>query len=141
MTYFPPCSSDSISSMLGIPIVAQRVKNLTVSVRMWVQSLASLSGSRIWHCCELQSRSQMRLRTTTRLPIPHFEKHISASVLNLLCYHPSHSRWKSPLDSSERIREKKDKYQLIIIMKNSRLKTEARLTVPHFEQNWCQTLF
>ena len=42
-----------------VPIVAWQVKNLTVSVRMWVQSLASNSGLRTQHCCKLQHRSQM----------------------------------------------------------------------------------
>ena len=32
-----------------------------VSMSMWVQSLASLSGLRIQHCCKLQCRSQMQL--------------------------------------------------------------------------------
>ena len=31
-----------------------------VSMRMQVQSLASLSGLRIWHCCKLQQRLQMQ---------------------------------------------------------------------------------
>ena len=31
------------------------------TVRLWVRSLASLSGLRIWHCRELWRRSQMRL--------------------------------------------------------------------------------
>ena len=31
----------------------------------------------------------------------------SASVFNLLCYHPSHSLQKSPLDSYKRVRVKK----------------------------------
>ena len=30
-------------------------------MRMWVRSLALLSGLRIQHCCELQCRSQLRL--------------------------------------------------------------------------------
>ena len=30
-------------------------------MRMWVRSLASLSGLRIWHCCELQHRLQVQL--------------------------------------------------------------------------------
>ena len=34
-----------------------------VSMRMQVGYLASLSGLRIWHCCELQRRSQMWLRS------------------------------------------------------------------------------
>ena len=31
-------------------------------MRMWVQSLASLNGLRIWHCCKRLCRLQMRLR-------------------------------------------------------------------------------
>ena len=34
-----------------------------VSVRLWVQSLASLSGLRIQHCHKLQHKSQMWLRS------------------------------------------------------------------------------
>ena len=41
--------------------MAQRVKNLTVSMRMWVQSLASISGLRMQHCCKLWCRLQMQL--------------------------------------------------------------------------------
>ena len=47
--------------LLGVPIVAQQVKNLTVSVTMWAQSLASLSELRIQHCHERQCRSQLQL--------------------------------------------------------------------------------
>ena len=47
--------------IIGVPVVAYRVKNL-IFMRMWVQSLASLNGLRIWHCCKLSHRSQMRLR-------------------------------------------------------------------------------
>ena len=34
-----------------------------VTMRSQVQSLASLSGLRIWHCCELWCRLQMQLRS------------------------------------------------------------------------------
>ena len=48
--------------MFGAPIVAQWLTNLaSVFMRTWVLSLASLTGLRIWRCCELQCRSQMRL--------------------------------------------------------------------------------
>ena len=33
------------------------------TMKLWVQSLASLNGSRICHCCELWCRSQMLLRS------------------------------------------------------------------------------
>ena len=40
-----------------LKIISRQVENLTVSMRIWVQSLASLSGLRIQHCCKLQRRS------------------------------------------------------------------------------------
>ena len=44
----------------GIPVMAQQKRVQIESMRMWVRSLASLSGLRIWHCHELWCRSQMR---------------------------------------------------------------------------------
>ena len=44
-------------------MVAQGNKTNLVSMRTWVQSLASLSGLRIWRCHELWFRPQMRLRS------------------------------------------------------------------------------
>ena len=46
--------------------MTQQVKNLEpdlVSVRIWVRSLASLRGLRIWHCHEMICRSQTWLRS------------------------------------------------------------------------------
>ena len=42
-------------------IVAPRKRTHIVSMRIWGLSLALLNGSRIWHCCEQLSRSQMWL--------------------------------------------------------------------------------
>ena len=42
--------------------MARWVKNLTVSMRMQVQSLALLSELRIWWCHKLQHKLQMGLR-------------------------------------------------------------------------------
>ena len=47
----------------GVPAVVQRRQIQLVSMRMWVQSLALLSGLRIWHCRELRCRSQTQLRS------------------------------------------------------------------------------
>ena len=47
--------------MWGFPIVAQWKRTQLASMRMWVGSLASLSGLRIQHCCELWCRAQTRL--------------------------------------------------------------------------------
>ena len=41
--------------------MAQRLMNLTKIMRMWVLSLASLSGLRIRRCCELWCKLQMQL--------------------------------------------------------------------------------
>ena len=42
----------------GVPVVGQQERIQLGSMRMWVPSLASLSGSVIQHCCELWCRSQ-----------------------------------------------------------------------------------
>ena len=46
-----------------VPVVAQRKRIQLVSMRMWVQSLASIRGWGTWRCCELWCRSQMWLRS------------------------------------------------------------------------------
>ena len=40
----------------GVPVVVQRKQIQLGTMRLWVQSLASLSGSRIWRCRELWCR-------------------------------------------------------------------------------------
>ena len=45
----------------GVPNVAQWVRSLTSTVRMWVRFLALLSGLRIWRCHEQWCRSQRLL--------------------------------------------------------------------------------
>ena len=45
----------------GVPIVSQRKIIQLGTTRLQVQSLASFSGLRIWHCHELWCRSQMWL--------------------------------------------------------------------------------
>ena len=43
--------------------------SLTSNQRSWVRSLVSLSGLRIWCCCELWCRSQMRLGSCVALAV------------------------------------------------------------------------
>ena len=50
-------------SIKGVLTVAQQVRTQLVSMRIWVQPLALLTGLRIQHCCELRHRSQMQLRS------------------------------------------------------------------------------
>ena len=45
----------------GVPVMAQWKRVQPGTMRLWVESLASLSGLRIWRCCELWYRSQMWL--------------------------------------------------------------------------------
>ena len=54
---------------LGAPIVAQQKRIRLGILRLWVQSLASLSGLCIWHCHELWSRSQMWLRSCVAVAV------------------------------------------------------------------------
>ena len=46
-----------------VPIVVKWKQIGLGNMRLWVQSLASFSGLRIWHCHELWCRSQMQLRS------------------------------------------------------------------------------
>jgi len=46
----------------GVPVVVR-----LVSTSRQIQSLASLSGLRIWRCCELWCKSQTRLRSGSNL--------------------------------------------------------------------------
>ena len=46
---------------IGVPIMAQRKRIQLVTVRLWVRSMASLSGLRIRCHCELWCRLQMQL--------------------------------------------------------------------------------
>ena len=50
--------------VFGVPVVAHQKWTWVVSMRMQVQSLASLSGSKIWCCCELWCMSQTWLRSS-----------------------------------------------------------------------------
>ena len=52
-THTHTIESDNKKSLFGIPIVAQWVKDLMLSLRMQAQFLALLSGLRIQHCHKL----------------------------------------------------------------------------------------
>ena len=54
---------------LGVPIMVQQVTNQLVSMRLWVQSLASLSWLRIQRCHDLWCRSQMQLRSGVAMAV------------------------------------------------------------------------
>ena len=51
----------NLKSTLGVPMMAQRLTNRLGTMMLRVQSLALLSGLKIWRCHELWCRSQMQL--------------------------------------------------------------------------------
>ena len=53
----------SIRSIQGVPVVAPQKRIRLGTMRLLVRSLASLSGLKIWCCCELWCRSQTQLRS------------------------------------------------------------------------------
>ena len=59
-----------VSSFMEFPIIVQWEQVQLVSMRMKVQSLASLGGLRIWCCHELWCRSKMWLRCRIALIRP-----------------------------------------------------------------------
>ena len=61
--HFHGTSQHFIKVISGVPVVAQRKWIWLVFMRMQVQSLAWLSGLRIWHCHKLWCRSQMQPRS------------------------------------------------------------------------------
>ena len=69
--------------LVGSPVSAQQVKNLTVSMRMRVQSLAWLRRLRIWCCRKLWHRSQMWLRSGAAVVVVEAGSCSSHSTPNL----------------------------------------------------------
>ena len=68
-----------------------------MSVRMWVQSLSSLSGLRIWHSWKLQHRSQMQLGSGVAIAVVQACSCSSNSTPSLgtsICCRCSHKRKK-----------------------------------------------
>ena len=51
---------------MRVPIVVQQKQIRLENMRLWVRSLALLSGLRIWHCHELWYRLQMSHPTSPR---------------------------------------------------------------------------
>ena len=55
--------NDAFKIIEVVPVVAKWLTNLTTNHEVVVQSLASLSGLRIWYCRELWCRLQTRIRS------------------------------------------------------------------------------
>ena len=62
--------------------------NLTNNMRTQVQSLAALSGLRIWHCCELWCNSQTKLRSDVAVAVVQagsYSSHSTAILRTSMC--------------------------------------------------------
>ena len=63
--------------LVGVPIVAQWKRIRLGTMRLWVQSLASLGGLRIQHCGELWCRSQIQVRSGVAVAVVQASSHSS----------------------------------------------------------------
>ena len=54
---------------MELPLWLSGLRTRPVSVRMWVQSLVSFIGLRIWPCPKLLYRSQMWLRSSVAVAV------------------------------------------------------------------------
>ena len=59
----------TIRKWKGVPVVVQQKQIRLGTMRLWVRSLASLSGLRIWRCHELWCRSQTHLRSDVAVAV------------------------------------------------------------------------
>ena len=55
--------------ILAFPLWLSRLRIWLVSLKMWIWSLALLTALRIWHCCKVQCRSQMWLRSSVAVAV------------------------------------------------------------------------
>ena len=72
-----------------VPVVARQKWIRLASMRMWVWSLASLSGSDIWHCCELWCRSQTWLGSGVAVAVAQASScssDLTPSLGNSMCH-------------------------------------------------------
>ena len=72
---------------LGVPVMVQRKRLWLGTMRLRVQSLASLRGLRIWCCCELWCTSQMRLGSGIAVAVAEGGSCSSDSTLSLGTLH------------------------------------------------------
>ena len=73
----------NISHLGDVPVVAQRKRIWLASLRTKVRSLALLGGLRIWHCCELWCRLQIRLGSCVAVAVVSAGSCSSNSALSL----------------------------------------------------------
>ena len=81
----------------GVPLVAQQVKDRSVSVKMQAPSLALLSGLRIQRRCKLQHKSQMLLRSSVAVAVTWAGSYSSDSTPS-----PGTSTYRQPLKKKKK---------------------------------------
>ena len=98
----------------GVPVMAQWKRIRLGTIRLRVRSLASLSGLRIQHCCELWCRSQTWLRSGS-LNLTQWVKdpallwlwHRLATVASI-----RHLAWELPYATGAALERKKERKSL-----------------------------
>ena len=119
-----------------IPVVAQQVKSLTVSMRMQVQSLALLSGLRIQHCPKLQCRSQMWLESGVAAVVASvgncswLQKFLAQELLYATRVSRKKKKKKKKKDLFQ-LKEKKKKY-IFILYTNVNISTNKFFSISNF---------
>ena len=111
----------------GVLAVAPQVKNLTLSMRMRVQSLTSLSGLRMRHHHKLQRRSRMMLR--------------SGALLWLWRRSAAQPpAWELPYAAGAAIKRKKEKRQAYILNTQNKKWQSATFLTDFFKRN-CEEIY
>ena len=93
-----------------------------VSMRTWVQSLASLSGLRLWHCHELWYRSQMQLGSCVAVAVAQTNSCSSDWTLTLgtSIYHrcspkkQKNKKWKKTLINADKYISRSTRYKTLL---------------------------
>ena len=74
---------------MEFPLWLSRLKHDRVYMRMWVWSLASLGGLRIWPCCKLWLRLQMWLGSTVDVAVVKagsYSSNLDPNLQKFICY-------------------------------------------------------
>ena len=110
---------------LGVPIMAQRKRIWLGAMSLWVWSLTSLSGLRIWRCCELWCRLQMQLRSGIAVAVAYASGYSSDSTPSLgtsICHGCSPKKFK-------RQKKKERKKERNMNLKNKELRLISFVSV------------
>ena len=96
-----------------------------VTMRLWVQSLTSLSGLRMQRCLELWCRSQTRFRLRSGVAVTVVWPAVVAPIRPLA--------WEPPYAAGTALKSKKKKKK----KKKKKRKKKRNWVQPSHDSNWC----